>query len=227
MSRCWLFMMLALVIVLAGCGGEDKEQPTPTSSPSPTPLTPTSLPPTWTPSPPGFVASPTLTLVPTERPVDTTSGQGGQSLPATWTPGPGRPTLTPWRTPTNTPEPGLITPTVTEVQPTSSLPEECFELNALQSDQEIMVGEPVAISWTPVPGLGHYLVELYDGLGVLVLSEIVRDTTFALPGELFSRPGVYGWEVTPVFEDGERTCFGIAGEIIVSETVILDENAAG
>lgn len=78
--RYWWLTILA-VVLLAACGGDETEN---TPVPASAQVTPTDLPPTWTPSPEGFVA----TAAPTTRGnlPQHTPREGAATLPPTWTP---------------------------------------------------------------------------------------------------------------------------------------------
>jgi hypothetical protein len=84
MRKAVLVLSLIAVVALAGCNNDKKNTKTEDITATATDSGPTSIPATWTPSPEGFVASPTFTVTPGAAP---TERPGGAALPPTWTPG--------------------------------------------------------------------------------------------------------------------------------------------
>lgn len=220
----------AFALLLAACGGG--ENGSPTATPSRTPFEPTPLPPTWTPSPQGFVASPTVTVLPDEspaelvdQPADAASGQlqGGQDFPPTWTPGqaPERPTVTPRPTQSaaSGAEQGSASSNIPAGSPAptwTAQPQYCHELQSIGGDFRINVGDPVTLTWQPIARFENYLVQIRHPGGSVVHSAIVPGGAYEVPGDIFTQANVYGWEVSAVDDNGDRVCFSISGEIITS-----------
>ncbi len=104
MRKAALVLSLIAVVALAGCNNDKKDAPSATVAATATDSGPTAIPASWTPSPEGFVASPTFTVTPGEAP---TERPGGAALPPTWTPG---------APPSQTP-PGQALPALTDTPP--------------------------------------------------------------------------------------------------------------
>ena len=216
MRRRWIVMLLVLVLALAGCGGDDGSE-SDSGEPSATPFVASPLPPTWTPSPPGFVASPVLSPTPDAAQLAATSdvsGElgGGTPYPPTWTPG-RRPTVT--ARPTLPPTPGGV-PTLPPAPTWTAQPDYCRELMVLTPEIEIGAQQPVEVSWQPIPQFSLYQLEVRHPGGGIIFSEPVAGSTFTLPGSLFTYASVYGWDVWPLDDNGNKVCFPASGEIIVS-----------
>ncbi len=110
MRKIGIVILLVMALALAGCSSKKKSPSAPQTPTATVFSTSTPYPSTWTPTPPGFKASPTNTALPAENP---TERPGGSPLPPTWTPGVG-PTDTPHENspePLNTSIPSTWTPT--------------------------------------------------------------------------------------------------------------------
>lgn len=204
MRKAAFVLLLIAVLVLAGCNNDKKDSKT-EGGVTETPFVPTPLPPTWTATPPGFVASPTFTATPagaaTDRP-------GSTPLPPTWTPG-RQPTVTPIYTPTAVP------PTLGPAATWTPLPDYCSELQISSEDSRIRTGTSVAVSWTPISGYNTYQLNVYNPSGQLAFQATVTGNSFTLPGSIFVNAGGYGWEVWPLNAQGERICYPAGRDIIV------------
>jgi len=211
MRKEWLLSGLLAVALLAGCGGDEAGQTPPATA---TLVTPSPLPPTWTPKPPGFVpsATPTPETTATRTPGGTgESGSlaGGIPFPPTWTPG-SPPSATPIKSPTP------VVPTLPPAPTWTPQPAYCRTLAVVGGDLATRVGVAVTVRWTPIAEFSDYLVIVRHPGGGIVHSEAVAGDTLRLPGDLFSVAGAYGWEVWPLDAAGNRACYAVGGEIIVS-----------
>lgn len=196
---------LATALLLAGCGG-DKQAPdgeitpaqataaptsAPTSAPTTEPATPTSPPPTWTPPPGALTSAP---------------GEAGPGLPPTWTPRAQiMPPVAPGPSPTRPPSRPTWTP----------LPDWCYELQAIAAPGISYTNLPVILSWAPAPNVAQYRVELRNPGGSLLLAAVTAETEYTFGGDLFEVANVYGWQVTPLDENGQPVCYALADEIVV------------
>lgn len=134
---------------------------------------------------------------------------GGTPFPPTWTPA---------QPPTSTPQvaSGSPFPTLPPAPTWTALPEYCYELTVIGGDTEMRVNTRITLRWTPISGFSDYLVLVYYPGGVLAHQQLVKGTEYTVPGEIFGSAGVYGWEIWPINEQGERVCFPAGGEIVVS-----------
>lgn len=218
MRKYWL-LLVVMSLVLTGCGGDDDPEdnaPTATAQPSRTPL-----PPTWTASPQGFVASPTATL--TLAPTEPGSNPTGQSvLPPTWTPGT-RPSITPRNT--SLPQGSVIDSSGTATIPTpepagatwTPQPEYCQELQPMASDENIVLGQPASVMWQPITNIPDYEVAVWFVSGEKIFSQRVSGvSSFEIPADVFTVAGVYGYEITPLDANGQKICYPISWELFVS-----------
>ncbi|MEW6579110.1 MAG: hypothetical protein AB1435_07940 [Chloroflexota bacterium] len=211
MHRGWLLIGLLTAALLAGCGG-DKAEEVPTATA--TVFTPSPLPPTWTPSPPGFVPSTTPTP---ENTADRTPGgvnvggslAGGTPFPPTWTPG-SPPSATPRVSPTP------VAPTLPPAPTWTTHPDYCLALTVVGGDLATRAGVAVTVRWTPIAEFSDYLVIVRHPGGGIVYSQTATGGAHTLPGDLFTVTGAYGWEVWPLDAAGNRACYAVGGEIIVS-----------
>ncbi len=217
--RRWLLIMAVVLAgtLLGACGSDNGNQPATSTPdvPSVTPIQRTPFPPTWTPSPAGFVPSRTPTPEKVQsRPDETGPGGalvGGTPFPPTWTPGP-PPTKTPLYSPTPTWTPFPTLPPA----PTRTLqPDYCYELQAVSGSMETRAGVPVIVRWNPIPRYSSYLVIVRHPGGGVIYTEPAEGGQHELSGDLFRTAGAYGWEIWPLDDAGNRACFPISGEIIV------------
>ena len=219
MQRRWLLWMARVLSmgVLAACGGGGEEQPAEAtdSGPTATPFEPSPLPPTWTPSPEGFVPSRTPTP---EQNGAGPSGSGpggalagGTPFPPTWTPGP-PPTVTPLYSPTPT---GTPFPTLPPAPTQTAQPDYCYDLQPVVGELETRAEVGVTLRWTPIERYTRYLVIVRHPGGGVIYTETAEGSTHDVPGDLFNTAGAYGWELWPLDGDGNRVCFPVSGEIIV------------
>ena len=211
MRRGWLLIALLAAMLLAGCGGnETRETPTATA----TVFTPSPLPPTWTPVPPGFV--PSATPAP-EDTADRTPGgastggslAGGTPFPPTWTPG-SPPSATPRKSPTP------VVPTLPPAPTWTTHPDYCFALTVVGGDLATRAGVAVTVRWTPIAEFNDYVVIVRHPGGGIIYTGTATGGTLLLPGDLFTVAGAYGREVWPLAAAGNRTCFAVCREITVS-----------
>ncbi|MCZ7538492.1 MAG: hypothetical protein M5U29_00920 [Anaerolineae bacterium] len=212
MRRAWLLTGVLAAALLTGCGGGDEAGQAPSATA--TLVTPSPLPPTWTPVPPGFV--PSATPAPESTTVRTPGGAGeggalagGTPFPPTWTAG-APPSATPRKSPTP------VTPTLPPAPTWTAHPDYCLGLTVVGGDLATRVGVAVTVRWTPIAEFSDYLVIVRHPGGGIVHSEAVAGDMLRLPGDLFSVAGAYGWEVWPLDAAGNRTCFAVGGEIIAS-----------
>ncbi|MBI5958165.1 MAG: hypothetical protein HY866_05500 [Chloroflexi bacterium] len=210
--RRWMFILLLIgLLALTGCDGDKDKDSNTDQEPSATAFVPTPLPPTWTPSPEGFVASDT----PSPTPREIQEGEpgaltGGSPFPATWTPG-RRPTVTPRYTASPIP------PTDPPAATWTPQPDYCYTLQIVSEDVRISVGQDVEVSWIPIERYPDYLFSVRNPSGEIVFQEIVKGkTTMLIPGKTFTNAGGYAWEVWPLDEQGNQTCFSTSRDIIVS-----------
>lgn len=211
MRARWLVLALLAALLLAGCGDEKAEEALPTATV--TPLTPSPLPLTWTPGSPGPLPSVTPTpasAVETETSEPGMGGglAGGTPFPPTWTPG-----VPPTAAPRISPTPVL--PTLPPAPTWTMQPDYCFALTTVGGDLTTRPGIAVTARWTPIEQFSDYLVLLWRPDGSLAHSQTVTGGSHTLPGDLFTTPGVYSWELWPLDKDGNRACFVIGGEVIV------------
>lgn len=188
--------LIALALLIAACGsGSDPTAESPTDAPpSPTATLAPEIPPTWTPGDaPDSAAESDL-------------AGAEQPRPATWTPRvPDTPTAAPTPTgPTQTPRP-TRTP----------LPDWCNALVAIEAPDASITGHPVHLRWAALENAARYRVELRNSSGSVLAAGFVESAEYNFPGNLFALPGVYGWEVEPLDQDGGTLCFTISDEIVV------------
>lgn len=192
---------LAVALLLAACGGdesapESEATPAPTVAPTIAPTTAPAdaspLPPTWTP------AAAALTPAP---------GSGaGPTMPPTWTPrGQIMPPVAPGPSPTRPPDQPTWTP----------LPDWCSELQVISAPGISYTNLPVILSWAAVPNVAQYRVELRNPGGGLLIAEVTAETEHTFGGDLFQVANVYGWQITPLDENGQPVCYALADEIVV------------
>jgi hypothetical protein len=201
--RSTRFLIPFIALILAGCGGKSVVVPTQMVMPTPTPLsaTPGLLAPTWTPE--SIVTQPEQNHV----------------RPPTWTP---RPTWTPFNRPTGTALPHITqTPRGTAIAKppvltATPIPQDCFNLKALTAEVRILVKQPARIAWNPVPHTDSYQVIVNHPGGEEIFNSVIPSPSIVLTGDLFKTLGAYGWQVWPVNDAGDRVCFPVSGEIIVS-----------
>lgn len=212
MRRAWLLFGVLVAALLAGCGGDGGDGPAPSATA--TLVTPSSLPPTWTPRPPGF--APSATPAPENTAVRTPGGAGeggslagGTPFPPTWTPG-APPSATPRKSPTP------VVPTMPPAPTWTAHPDYCLALTVVGGDLATRVGVAVTVRWTPIAEFGDYLVIVRHPGGGIIYSEAVAGDTLRLSGDLFNVAGAYGWEVWPLDDAGNRACYAVGGEIVVS-----------
>ncbi|NLX10111.1 MAG: hypothetical protein GXY36_10685 [Chloroflexi bacterium] len=143
---------------------------------------------------------------------------GPATFPPTWTPFQ-RASVTPppTRSDSNPTGGSSNLPNFTPGATWTPLPDVCYELEVLASDENIPVNTPAMINWTPVTGYTSYEFLLVHPSGGTLIQEPVNATTYTVPAEFFAQPGVYGWEVSPMDALGYLQCFSISGEIIVTE----------
>lgn len=235
MSRHWLMTLIGAALLVAACG------PTPTPPP-PTatlvPPTPTSrptrtLPATWTPGPPPTRARPGAETATAETVApENTARPGSFTLPPTWTPfvaptvtrraDDGQPTPTRPR-PTITPFAGRLTrvaPTGQPPTPDSAAiyPAACGSLVVKpETFAQTFTNQPAMISWQGVEGAQGYRVWVLNPSGRYTFNQITESTEIEIPGEIFTSPGPYGWEVMALI-DGDRLCPSITGVIVARFT---------
>lgn len=212
MRRAWLLTGVLAAALLAGCGGGDEAGQTPSATA--TLVTPSPLPPTWTPRPPGFVpsATPTPENTAVRTPGEASEGgslAGGTPFPPTWTPG-SPPSATPRKSPTP------VAPTLPPAPTWTAQPDYCFALKVVGGDLATRAGVAVTVRWTPIAEFSDYLVIVRHPGGGIIYSGPASGGAHLLPGDLFSVAGAYGWEVWPLDAAGNRACFAVGGEIIVS-----------
>lgn len=211
--RYWLILLLLLLAACDNAANESDDSPAATSDATRTPI-PTSstiLPPTWTATPEGFVATQRPTQqVSTNTPLAVREG----TLPPTWTP-----------FPTSTPHPPLptrIPPTIFVAEgtaaPVSRLCRE-FEPHVGQNtgSEYIYQESNVGIFWMPITSEEGYTFRfrVIHPDGTVILEEETASTEFEIPSGLLNAGNqVYSWEVQPI-KDGELVCFPVTGEIFV------------
>lgn len=235
MSRSWLILLLGSALLLVACG------PAPTPPPptaTPIPPTPTSrptltLPPTWTPGPPPTRVRPgAATEIPQSPAAENTARPGNFTLPPTWTPFIA-PTVTPHANdgqamptrprPTITPFTGRLTRIAPTGQPptpdaAATYPAACESL-VVKPDTvtQTFTGRSALISWEGVAGAEGYRVWVLNPSGRYTFNQITQSTEIEIPGEIFTSPGPYGWEVMTLI-DGDRMCPSITGVIVARFT---------
>ncbi len=196
MRASGVMLVLLLALVLAACGGNDAadspSQGEAGVTPTVTPSGGQTLPPTWTPNPEVTAAGP--------------PAGAGQALPPTWTP---RPSPQVMFTPRPTASPFPAAPTWTP------LPDWCFELTTLSAPGVSYTGHPVSLIWSSLPDVPLYRVELRHPGGGLLVSQVVSANEFTFGGDQFETVGAYGWEVTPLAENGTPICYSLSDEIVV------------
>lgn len=194
-ARLVALIVLALLIAACGSSGGNPTAESPTEAPpSPTATLAPEIPPTWTPS-----AAPDSAAE---------SDQAGAALPrpATWTP----------RVPdTPTAAPTVMGPTQTPRPTRTPLPDWCNALVAIEAPDASITGHPVNLRWAALENAERYRVELRNSSGFVLAAGIVESAEYNFPGDLFAMPGVYGWEVEPLDQDGGPLCFTISDEIVV------------
>lgn len=206
-----LALLIVVAVILAACGGDGGGSSG--QDASATPFVASPLPPTWTASPPGFVAT-EEPLAQTEEPRATTEREsgslaGGSPLPPTWTPG-RRPTITPLYTATAVP------PTLPPAATFTPLPDYCYELTPITGNVRMQIGQSVTVQWIPIGGITSYYLDVRHPGGGIVLEATVLATSYEIPADTFTVAGAWGWEVWALDEAGNRICFSISGEIIMS-----------
>ncbi len=179
-------LLVVVLLVLSACGGQ-KEESASVETPGPATAAETA---------PSAVPSTSI-------------------FPPTWTPSPEPPELTPQ--PTLGPEQPTPTRTPVAVPTQPAVPDYCFEFDVLSEGTiQIQTGESARIAWQPIAPYPNYEVSLWPPSGDAQIREVVQGGSYTFSGELFSAAGVYGWEVWPLDDAGERVCRGLSGEIVVS-----------
>ncbi len=126
-------------------------------------------------------------------------------LPPTWTP---TFTHTPSPTPTFTPSPEPVLP--------PTLPATCdtFAVDRERSSRTFNVGTSPLVAWTEAEGTLYYRLTVYNDIGMPIFEELVTETQYALPADLFEEGRRYGWQVHPVDQAGIQMCYNRGAELI-------------
>jgi len=109
----------------------------------------------------------------------------------------------------------MALPTVPPAATWTLQPDYCYTLVG-GGDVQTVVGKPVVITWTPIATVPNYMITVRHPGGGIMFIQVVRGESLQLSGDLFTVAGAYGWEAWPLDEAGQRICFPVSGEIVVS-----------
>lgn len=196
-------LMLALVLLIGACSG-DTEDSEPQEEADGQSVTQTEAPTAAETAQPEETATETP-VPPTRTPLQRAT------LPPTWTPTPFQSeTPTPTRTPTatQTPIPGG------QLQVTPNPACDAFRVDFERSVREFLFGESPTVAWQAVEDAQLYRVRVTDVDARSLHRELLAETSYAIPADVFPSEGIYAWTVEPLNDVGRAMCSQRGGELV-------------